>query len=39
MKHIDDVLVKEKLNPSALAMELCLSCINLLACPKQFDRV
>ena len=38
-KHIDGTEVKEKLNSSALAMELCLSCINPLACPKQFARV
>ena len=31
--------MKEKLNSSALAMELCLSYINPLACPKQFARV
>ena len=36
IKHIDGVLLKEKLNSSALAMEFCLSCINPLACPKQF---
>ena len=38
IKHTDCVLVKEKLNSSALAMELCLSYINPLACPKQFAR-
>ena len=38
-KNIDGVLVKEKLNSSALTMELCLSYINPLAFPKQFARV